>query len=265
MTLPIQGYTAKQLLTPYPNGVLMQGFDEPSTRIFYNRSFGMTGHNGCDWATGYGHSILAVWGGKVLEAVERNTGYGMHVRIISEVGDKIYDHIYGHLSKTIVKVGDIVKEGQKIGEEGNSGTTMSGAQIFWGGADPTRSGTHLHWGVRELLKGAHDGFQISYSTGELWTIKDYSNGFLGYIDPLPMLTEATNLTKNMFRLIKKSAEAKEIFAVIDNKRYWVSDPITFEQGRKILWTGWEEIEITDIMQYEYAGAIILFAPDDPNK
>ena len=117
MTIPIQGYTVKQLVTPYPNGVLMQGFNEPTTRIFYNRSFGMTGHNGADWSTGYGHSILAVWGGKVLEAIERNTGYGMHVRIISEVGDKIYDHIYGHLSKTIVKVGDIVKERQKIREK----------------------------------------------------------------------------------------------------------------------------------------------------
>ena len=84
----------------------------------------------------------------------------------------------------------------------------------------------------------------------LWTLVDMPN----YLKP-----------QFMFKLIKKSQDAKEVFAVTEGKRYWILDAITFEAGRKNLWPGWEDITIEDPLQYEYGGAIFLSQTDDPLK
>lgn len=259
---PIKGYTTKQLLTKYPAGVLMQGFDEESTRFIYKRSFGINGHNGADWSTGYGHSILAALDGKVVEAIDQNTGYGMHVRIVSNTLDGSWETTYGHLSKVSVKVGDLVKQGDKIGEEGNSGTTMSGATIFWGGADPTRAGVHLHFGLRELGP-LQDGYQIVYSTGDAYTVKNHDNGFFGSIDPLNFMSEEIVEEPTMLKLIKHSPEAKRVYAVIGDTRFWIFDPSTLGLGKGSLWKGWEEIEVEDVMKYRFGGGFIIPLTDDP--
>ena len=256
---PLQGSTLKR----YPLGSIFQGYGEHPElyKIYAKIAF----HNGIDLYMPTGTQVLAATDGKVVEVKHDSGGYGKHIRIVSPKIDGFYhETIYGHLDEIKVAIGQEVKAKESIGIEGNTGFVISGDTVYWGNA-PGNKGLHLHFGYRPLEDVRPDTGQIHYSSGDSYTIPFYDNGVYGYIDPLPMLSEATNLTKTMFKLIKKSAEAKEIFAVIDNKRYWISDPITFEQGRKTLWAGWEEIEITDIMQYEYAGAIILFAPDDPNK
>ena len=45
-----------------------------------------------------------------------------------------------------LKVGDIIKVGQAIGLEGNTGFVVSGKTAYWGDA-PNQIGTHLHFGV----------------------------------------------------------------------------------------------------------------------
>lgn len=63
--------------------------------------------------------------------------------VIIDHGMDIYT-VYGHLSKLMVKKGDIVQQGDIVAESGNTGRT---------------SGPHLHWGVK--IKGQYvNGFSL---------------------------------------------------------------------------------------------------------
>ena len=127
------------------------------------KRFGMKGHNGIDyrvrfWDSPLGHRyIVAAKDGKVIEVKdEGKAGYGKYVRLEHDLdGNGNEQTIYGHLSKQFVKVGDRVKQGQRIGLSGNTGFS---------------TGPHLHFGLRE--KG--------------WK-KEYPGDFKGYSDPMPFI------------------------------------------------------------------------------
>lgn len=91
-------------------------------------------HTGVDIAAPHGTPIKAGGDGKVIHAA-RNGGYGKTV---------IVDHgngrttLYAHMSSYAVKVGDIVNQGDKIGEVGSTGVS---------------TGNHLHFEVR--VNGKH--------------------------------------------------------------------------------------------------------------
>lgn len=86
-------------------------------------------HEGIDIGADYGTSIKAAASGKVIMS-ERTGGTGLTVKI---------DHgrglvtVYGHASKLIAKVGQIVKKGDIISKVGSSGRS---------------TGPHLHFEVR---------------------------------------------------------------------------------------------------------------------
>lgn len=88
-----------------------------------------TYHKGQDWAVPTGTSVYASCGGTVVKA-GWGSGYGYVVYIDHEDGRQTR---YAHLSKVLVKVGQKVKQGEKIALSGNTGIT---------------SGPHLHF---ELL------------------------------------------------------------------------------------------------------------------
>jgi len=88
-----------------------------------------TYHKAQDWATPVGTSIVASCGGTVAKA-GWGSGYGYVVYIDHPDGRQTR---YAHLSKILVKVGQKVKQGEKIALSGNTGIT---------------SGPHLHF---ELL------------------------------------------------------------------------------------------------------------------
>lgn len=88
-----------------------------------------TYHKAQDWATPVGTTIVASCGGKVSRA-GWGSGYGYVVYIDHPDGRQTR---YAHLSKILVKVGQTVKQGEKIALSGNTGIT---------------SGPHLHF---ELL------------------------------------------------------------------------------------------------------------------
>ena len=88
-----------------------------------------TYHKGQDWATPVGTPIYASCGGTVKKA-GWGSGYGYVVYIDHPDGRQTR---YAHLSKVLVKVGQSVKQGEKIALSGNTGIT---------------SGPHLHF---ELL------------------------------------------------------------------------------------------------------------------
>lgn len=96
---------------------------------------GIHGHNGVDLASSYGANILASAEGEVL--ISRNSGwnggYGSYIVIKHSNGTQT---LYGHLSATLVSVGDRVKQGQAIGRMGNSGKVTG------------HTGIHLHFEIR---------------------------------------------------------------------------------------------------------------------
>lgn len=95
-----------------------------------------TYHKGQDWATPVGTPIYASSGGTVAKA-GWGSGYGYVVYINHPDGRQTR---YAHLSKILVKVGETVKQGEKIALSGNTGIS---------------SGPHLHF---EMLI---DGKQVN--------------------------------------------------------------------------------------------------------
>ena len=93
---------------------------------------GIHGHNGVDLASSYGSNILASAEGQVL--LSRNSGYnggyGSYIVIKHSNGTQT---LYGHLSATVVNVGDNVFQGQVIGKMGRTGKA---------------TGVHLHFEIR---------------------------------------------------------------------------------------------------------------------
>jgi murein DD-endopeptidase MepM/ murein hydrolase activator NlpD len=101
-------------------------------------------HLGIDYRAAVGDKVPVANAGKVVLAKDLfYTGY----TVIIDHGMDIFT-VYGHLSKTLVTGGDIVKRGDIIGLSGNTGRT---------------SGPHLHWGVK--IQGQYiDGFVLIEET-----------------------------------------------------------------------------------------------------
>ena len=79
-------------------------------------------HQGIDFTAPRGTSIQATGNGRVIKAVKSRTGYGHHIIIDHGYG---YKTLYGHLSEVLVKKGEIVAKGQKIGTVGSSGLSTA--------------------------------------------------------------------------------------------------------------------------------------------
>ena len=85
-------------------------------------------HTGLDYQAAHGTPVLSAAGGVVVTQ-EFHPEYGNMVEI--DHGKDLVTR-YAHLSKVLVKKGDLLKRGQKVGEVGNSGRS---------------TGSHLHFEV----------------------------------------------------------------------------------------------------------------------
>ncbi|NNG20130.1 peptidoglycan DD-metalloendopeptidase family protein [Naumannella sp. ID2617S] len=111
-----------------------------------------------DFQTPVGVPVLATAGGRVsIASFQHSNGYGKLIVIDHGGGWESY---YAHLDKISVKVGQQVKQGQRIGSSGN--TT---AQI-------PNMGAHLHYEVRHgsgypgnVVKATFNGKSFPYPTG----------------------------------------------------------------------------------------------------
>jgi murein DD-endopeptidase MepM/ murein hydrolase activator NlpD len=132
------------LLRPLPNDVgwISQWFGE--TTIDYSR-FGLTGHNGVDYAAPKGSPVLAAHAGK-CETGYDEYGYGNYVRISTAE----YKTVYGHLERLLVSDGQEVVAGQAIALVGSTGNS---------------TGPHLHFGLK-------------FCSG-------HNPGYLDWVDPVP--------------------------------------------------------------------------------
>lgn len=88
-------------------------------------------HAGMDFTAPRGTPIYATGKGTVIQADNKASGYGNHVRIQHGYG---YITLYAHMSKIKVKEGDKVNRGDIIGYVGNSGLS---------------AGPHCHYEVRK--------------------------------------------------------------------------------------------------------------------
>lgn len=103
-------------------------------------------HQGCDIASDPDNTIVAAAAGEVRVADNAmNTGFGRYIVITHPNGQET---VYAHLSVINVKVGQTVKQGQKIGVKGSTGNS---------------TGIHLH-------------FEIS--------IRRWTNSYSNKLDPL---------------------------------------------------------------------------------
>ena len=81
-----------------------------------------TFHRGTDFATGDGAPIYAVAAG-VVTISEYSGALGQHVAISHVVNGHAFTSIYGHMraGSEVMKVGDVIKEGQVVGLTGSTG------------------------------------------------------------------------------------------------------------------------------------------------
>jgi len=164
----------------YPNGAVTQWFGENPE--LYSK-IGLKAHNGIDIVAPYGTPIYAVSDQKIVEVKNDSGGYGKHIRGAGQMKE----YTYGHLSKITCELGQEVKEGDKIGEMGNTGFVISGATPYW--EYNPYAGTHLHFGIRELGEWTPGCMGIFYSVGDKYEILNYENGYKGSVDPVPFFSE----------------------------------------------------------------------------
>jgi murein DD-endopeptidase MepM/ murein hydrolase activator NlpD len=88
-------------------------------------------HAGMDFTAPIGTPIFATGKGTVIQADNKTSGYGNHVRIEHGFG---YITLYAHMSKIAVEEGDKVNRGDIIGYVGNTGLS---------------AGPHCHYEVRK--------------------------------------------------------------------------------------------------------------------
>lgn len=107
----------------------------------------MNMHRGVDYAAAIGTRVYATADGVVSESSSKSGSHGVAVKI--RHGDSEYETLYSHLSRTTVKKGQRVREGDIIGLTGNSGLSFA---------------PHLHYEV--IYKGVSVD-PVNYFFGEL--------------------------------------------------------------------------------------------------
>lgn len=161
--LPVADKTVAALPLPSPT----DGFDfpvgPPNAKGYYNaQKFGENKHLGDDWNgkgggnTDLGDPVFSVANGIVRFAKDNGQGWGNVIRVVHNVGTKsapkLIESLYAHLDKMLVKEGDLLKRGQKIGTIGNA----NGA--YW---------AHLHLEMRENVEMKIGGGYSADATGFL--------------------------------------------------------------------------------------------------
>jgi len=125
------GHSVKyRFIWPEPQAQISQGFG-PST-YWFEPAYGSYPHfhTGIDMVEPFGSPVYAADDGVVALVGSSSAGYGNYVVIAHSGG---LDTLYGHLSTSVVTVGQVVTQGQPVGLEGSSGNS---------------TGAHLHFELR---------------------------------------------------------------------------------------------------------------------
>jgi murein DD-endopeptidase MepM/ murein hydrolase activator NlpD len=181
MKAPFDGFDARE----YPAGTCTQFFGE--NPALYEH-MGLTAHNGIDYCAPHGTPLYAVEAGTICSVKTDPNGYGKHVRFITD-GKNARLWTYAHCNAITVEVGDRVEAGDLIATMGNTGFVVSDgyAGTFWGAFPKGNRGTHLHIGLREVIRTAR-GWSYPESDIKI-EVKNHNNGYKGSIDPYPFLKD----------------------------------------------------------------------------
>jgi murein DD-endopeptidase MepM/ murein hydrolase activator NlpD len=125
------GHSTKyRFIWPEPQAQISQPFG-PSTYWFEPPYGGYAHfHTGIDLVEPFGSPVFAADDGVVALVGSSSSGYGNYV-VIAHAGG--LDTLYGHLSTSLVKVGQVVTQGTPVGLEGSTGNS---------------TGAHLHFELR---------------------------------------------------------------------------------------------------------------------
>ena len=125
------GHSTKyRFIWPEPTAQVSQGFG-PTTFWFEPPYAGYPHfHTGLDLVAPFGSPVFAADDGVVALVGSSSSGYGNYVVIAHSGG---FDTLYGHLSASLVKVGQSVTQGTVVGLEGSTGNS---------------TGPHLHFELR---------------------------------------------------------------------------------------------------------------------
>lgn len=145
------------LTWPVPGGVMTQGYGRTSFAI---KTYGSQWHNGVDIGAPVGTNVVAAYEGTVINVGDQDKycprgAYGKFVVIKHTNG---LTTLYGHMSRTIVSIGQHVAAGELIGFVGRTG---------WA------TGPHLHFTLfaSNTLTPAHgrypEGTQASRTCGPM--------------------------------------------------------------------------------------------------
>lgn len=111
----------------------------------YNHIENKGSHPGVDIKLPKGTPILSIANGVVTKALDKTTGYGKHV-VVKHTGVPQYGTLYSsysHMSKIGVKVGQIVRKGEVIGEVGSTGNSTTAHIHFQ--VDRGNAPFHPYW------------------------------------------------------------------------------------------------------------------------
>ncbi len=142
----------------------LRGFAMPTPSRIVTSNFGYRpafgrNHKGIDVKVYIGDTIVSAFDGKVRIVKYDRGGYGKYIVIRHNNG---LETIYGHLSKQIVKVGDVVRAGEPIGLGGNTGLS---------------TGSHLHFETRLLGEAINPALLFDFAN------QDVTCDFYDYINP----------------------------------------------------------------------------------
>ena len=124
---------SKTEVVPSTYKIDLRNFSMPIKQSFITSNFGPRwgrNHNGVDIKAYLSDTIYSAFKGVVRVVKNDPKGYGNVIVIRHYNG---LETVYGHLSKQIVKVNEVVEAGQAIGIAGNTGRS---------------TGTHLHFETR---------------------------------------------------------------------------------------------------------------------
>lgn len=173
---------------PFANGfTLTQGFGENPQNY---TQYGLKGHEGLDMVPkGTDSKVYAVEAGTVANDTDNAADgkeYGINVVIFVPANRRLWT--YAHLAQNFVTKGERVARGQLIGIMGNTGNVTA---------------PHLHLGLR-----------ASDATGKPLAT---DNGYKGYVDPAPVLTQLTGLEQ---AVLNRADAAKPWMPVNNTAALW---------------------------------------------
>ncbi len=132
------------------------------------QKFGLIGHNGIDLRASKDTPVFAAIDGKI-KLYEDTDGYGKHIK----QRNSDFEVVYAHLNAFAYQGSKFIKAGELLGWSGNTGFS---------------SGPHTHFGVRAL--------------GLFGRVKNYNNGFKGWLNPSFFLEGMTQKEKILQKIYK---------------------------------------------------------------